>query len=202
MKQFQDLYIDMNADVETMIEKITQNLSIDWSRNIDKEKNIGGRSKQYCFDYTGNGFNAGLWLIERDHQLTVTNIVPNKTRQLTIDEYNIILNTFVHDVVVKMSLGYGMTNADVTLHDLLSSESVKKLQSFSNCANKSTGHGHPSDKERWFAFILSMVKNDEYINANELQFFLEELGWDSSSAYELSLDLEYGYAAMKFALQH
>ncbi|MDD5051550.1 MAG: hypothetical protein PHO27_02320 [Sulfuricurvum sp.] len=201
MKQFQDLEIQMNTDAKSMIEKITQILSPNWSRNTEKEERIGGISKQFCFDYSGDGLNAGLWLVEGNGLLTVTNIVPNKSGKLSIDEYNRILNTFAIEID-KIHFKYVITKDDITIDDLLSPDSVEKLKSFSLFANKSTGHSHPLDESRWFDFILSMVKRDEYISPDEFQFFLEELGWDSASAYELYLDFEYGYAAMKFVLQH
>lgn len=74
----------------------------------------------------------------------------------------------------------------------------KKFEVFSKTANKITGHSHPNDENKWFEFIYSTLIHNEYLLPDYLQYFLIENGWEKQTAYELSLDYEYGYNAIKF----
>ena len=99
----------------------------------------------------------------REGYVKVCNIVPLQKNQLTIDEYNQLLDLFYNDIARV----YGETHDDIKVVgpssgqfnplDYISEEALKKLTLFCNAANKSTGSSHPCDEERWFDFICQTV---------------------------------------------
>lgn len=204
MKTYQAMEITYKDSPHRTLDEIQSRLPNDWKRDFDSEQNLFkmGGQRQACFNYiVGDVPVAKLWMAEGPNSLKVTNIIPQDKNELTIDEYNKIVQEFAKVVLEGSGLGFTLTKADLSLEDLLSEESVKSFRSFSHLANKSTGRAHPLDKKRWFAFIYSTLKNDEYIDPDSLQCFLIEDGWDSETAVELSLDYEYGFASMKFATE-
>ncbi len=202
MKKFQELNIRMAESYKNTIERLTSNMGNKWKRNTESEENLFSISgtKQICIDYTGqNAPKSKLGLNKNEKGYYVTNIIPLDKSQLSIDEYNKVIGIFVKEVLHPANLQYELSKADITLEDLLTDESCKKFRTFSGTSDKSTGRSHPSDEEKWFEFIYSTVKNGEYLDLESLRFFLQEDGWDEQTAWDLSLDYEYGYEAMKHA---
>jgi len=204
MKVHQELKIQLLDSVEYTLAKFTP--SQHWQRNVEKEKKLIDffpPESQICFYFSAKPeLSSSLWLIEKSdnlsHYLQVTNIIPERKTELSIDEYNGILQNFVDCNLKGSGLQHELSKADVSLLDLLSDESCEKFTVFSTTSNKTTGRLHPSDEEKWFEFIYSTLMHDEYLHPNDLQYFLIEDGWDKSTAFELSLDYEYGYNAMKY----
>lgn len=134
-------------------------------------------------------------------KMNIINIIRTK-RSINMDEYNELLLEF-GSAVQSAGFKVKIFNDEISIQERLSQESANAFLSFSNSANKSTGHSHPYDKERWFSFLYSMINND--IN-NELSFdeargFFVEYGWSEDMACELARDMEYGLSAMKYALK-
>jgi hypothetical protein len=202
MKTFQDLKIKTLVSPEKAIEEITKFLPDAWKRNKDREADLAKHlaNINYCFEFQSASIgHAMLFLSPMEGMMKVPNIVPMDKIELTIDEYNRILDVFINDGI-KGHFEFEVTKSDVELSDLIGEESVEKFYAFSRCANKSTGRAHPSDEARWFDFVMSTVRNDDFISLEELRFFLIEDGWDEQSAFDLSLDYSYGFNAMQYAL--
>jgi hypothetical protein len=205
MKVFQELKIrDKKKFISSIIED--NSLSSEWKRNLERENNFAKDRGDvaYCFDYIGDTLNkAELWIMEKDDFYTVTNIVPQKEGSLDKDEYNALLSEFIVKNLIEKGLSYEVSQSDVTLADLVGEEVSKKFYSFSRAANKSTGRSHPCDQKRWFDFVFSCLREYKYmIDPDHINFFLIEDGWDRQSAYDLSLDYENTYYAMKYALEN
>ncbi len=202
MNKFRELSINFVESKDKTIEMLISHLGNDWQRNFASEENLLAISgtAQICIDYVGQNIPKNkLWLNKNGKKLYVTNIIPQEKTQLSIDEYNKIIELFVNQVLNVANLPYEMSKAQVKLEDLLSEESCCKFWAFARTANKSTGRMHPNDEEKWLDFIYSTLNHGEFLDLEDLRFFLIEEGWDETTAWELSLDYEYGYEAMKHA---
>lgn len=196
MERHQDLYIEGTG--LKVIEDLSAAVSGEWSRNEAGDIDTSG---PFCFELNNS---ARLFIALHVNGVEVCNIVPSKKSQLTIKEYNSILNKFLDDVVKKSRMSgmrYRITEEEYSLVDIIGEESADKFKRFSILANKSTGRSHPLDQKRWFEFIYSLVVNDKNINTVELEYFLTEDGWNEKDAFDLIVDFEYAYGAMKFALE-
>jgi hypothetical protein len=204
MKTYQELHITIGNTPSSTIEKISQNASSGWERDTESEQKLASISggNQFCFTYKAPPQDAcQLWIVEHDNRLVVTNIVPLEKSELSISDYNRLLNHFVNSCLLSTEIKYSLSKENIDLSDILSEDSSQKFYAFSRAANKSTGHAHPLDEERWLEFIYSMVKHQEGIDPDELTYFLREDGWPKHTAFNLALDMEYGYRAIEFALR-
>lgn len=201
MKVHQELTITISDSPEKTFQRFVD--SALWQREIENEKQLIETFdiSQIGFKYKGKkALSSRLWMInENDKWFKVTNIIPLSKSELTIDEYNYVLNNFVDEVI--KGLKYELTQADLSLNDLISFEASQKFQAFSKTANKSIGHAHPNDEQRWFAFIYSTVVEDKYLPPDYLEHFLIQDNWNQETAFELSLDYEYAFHAMKYAME-
>lgn len=208
MKVFRDLEIDLNATQrDKFLSELEEQLSNGWTRERSKES-----SEMPLFYFVCNKNDqreaALLALVQRNHRkLYISNIVPREKGQLTFDEYNFILNEFHHSFIKplqdKLNIQVTMSSDQQTLEDWISPESAEKLRRFSALANKSTGSSHPNDKERWFDFIVSIVRKDEKLDTLTLRRWLtEEGGWAPDIADELVIQYERGVALIKYYRSH
>jgi hypothetical protein len=138
---------------------------------------------------------ARLTLWETADGYKVSNVVPEAYGQLTISQYNAILNAFIAEVAAPTTETLGLavktTKAHQSIDDLLSPDAASKLKRFSGAANKSTGASHPLDEKRWFDFIIAVHHADENMGADLLARWLHEVGgWDEESAHNLASDFE------------
>ena len=116
----------------------------------------------------------------RDGYVKVCNIVPLQKNQLTIEEYNQLLDLFYNDIAKV----YGQTHDDIKVVgpssgrfnplDYISESALNKLTLFCNAANKSTGSSHPCDEERWFDFICQTVDDGRVFDYDTLSKFLQD----------------------------
>lgn len=206
MEVFQNLEILLGSiTAEEMIKKIDALLPSTWSRDKKREDELMakfGDNRQYSYSTLNNPDlpKARLWLAENeDGNLYVSNIVPHEFGQLTKKEYNNILLSFVAVLQNDLSIKYKLSKDNVTLEDLVPQQVAQKLQQFSHAANKSTGIGHPCDRERWMEFVVFFYNNrceEEKIYLIE-RWLHEEAGWTIESASELAGQLEYGLDVLK-----
>lgn len=172
-----------------------------------------------CADYVGEQaphaevsiyYGKDTW---RDGYVKVCNIVPLQKNQLTIEEYNQLLDLFYNDIAKV----YGQTHDDIKVVgpssgrfnplDYISESALNKLTLFCNAANKSTGSSHSSDEERWFDFICQTVddrrtfdydtlfrflQDEEYWGKKEDEFLgvIGHFAWSEENAKELALEYE------------
>jgi hypothetical protein len=96
-----------------------------------------------------------------------------------------------------------LTEVQVGLDDWMSPATAEKLRTFSTCANKSTGAAHPSDRERWNAFVLSAYQDGSRMDASALRRWLVEAeGWPAEVADQLALEYAFGRELLTFAEEH
>ncbi len=202
MHKFRELSINFVESKNKTIEILMSHLGNEWQRNLASEENLLAISgtAQVCLDYVGpNVPKSKVWLSKNGKQFYVANIIPQTKPQLSIEEYNQIIELFVNQVLSQSNLEYTVSKAEVKLQDLLSEESCRNFWAFSRTANKSTGRTHPNDEKKWLDFIYATLRHGEHLAAEDLRIFLQEEGWDEQTAWELSVDYQYGYEAMNHA---
>ena len=86
-----------------------------------------------------------------------------------------------------------VTSNRQSLDDWLSVEAAAALRRFSVLANKSTGSSHPSDRERWVAFLIKAHQDERSFNSDLLMRWLVEVeGWPEEVADKLASQYEFG----------
>lgn len=128
-------------------------------------------------------------------QLKVGNIVPLNKKQLTIDEYNAVLDLFYEEIIAPNQLQ--LKNQGLTINGpesdafdplkYISGEALKKLERFCSAANKTTGSSHPNDEERWFDFICQTVDDDRFFDYDTIfRFLMDEEYWGKKEPSSIS----------------
>ena len=144
---------------------------------------------------------AGLVLWSRDDGYEVLNIVPLEASELGPVRYNRVLQDFSVKVVEPAaSIAGFVVEAGPTaqgLGDWLSEDAAAALRRFSVTANKSTGSSHPSDRRRWFSFLIAVHHDPGRLDTSRLIRWLCEIeGWSPDKAHELAIEYEYGLALL------
>lgn len=213
MEVFKELKIKFESDIEGFKNVMLNKKASDWKVSFSREFNA------IEFEYLGNKFDAAtifLTLKLEDCSARVSNIVPTKKFELSIREYNALLDEFYKIFLSGLSMA-GVTVCPPTseLFDpltVISKEALNKLVLFCNCANKSTGSSHPLDRERWLEFIYQTLIDGNYFDPSLLQRFLQDedfwgkkdswvmgkSAWSQEKASELALQYESLYEAMAF----
>jgi len=196
MKTYKDLFINTNnLQIEDYIKKITDNLSGSWERdyaNEENSKNLGEIA--YCFRRKGDSLlpGAGLSIFQKDKNVWyVPNIVPKDSSQLNYDQYNSILTEFYDKYLAPLSADVSITSGDIKDKDIVGEKAAKSLNTFSSCANKSTGSSHPCDRERWFNFIVDACNTDINVDTDSLRRLLQEQGWSEEHSIKLVIEFEF-----------
>jgi hypothetical protein len=161
-------------------------------------------SKEYTATFLSTeieGAIAYVWLVISDGELLyVSNITPNKSGQLTYNQYNAILKKFFNEVVeIQNSKGLSVTlsKGSVTIEDFAGIETTNKLKNWINSANPSTLNTHPLDFKRWCDFVFTAYLKKSNLTATQFERYLieevkiydEELVSKVVLEYEYSLDL-------------
>ena len=202
MKTFRELYIHLSdTSPGTFFKLIEENLSRNW---IYKEMEFDDTSLS-CYQYLKNQdlLEAYLFITEKETNLLhVSNIIPVESGQLSYDEYNAILLDFfehiVKPVIEKVNVKIELTDPEITLNEILSSECSRLFAAFSKFANKSTGSSNPADQEKWFSFIKCIDENSEKVNPDTVQKLLIDDGWPENKAIELALEFEFALSLLNF----
>ena len=207
MKVFRDLNINVNeSDIDTFISQLETKLINGWKREKELEKESLKRSGivYYYFSCTSQNTRkaALLALTQKDKQnIYIPNIVPKEMGELSIDQYNDILLDFYTNFIAPIEINYKvkLTEDSQDISDWISAESAEKLKRFSGSANKSTGSSHPCDKDRWFAFIVSIILNKDELHVDQLERWLVEVeGWSRDIASELAVEYEQGISLLEY----
>lgn len=216
MNVYKELEFRGNKEaLEELSEKIYEFYPTDWvrpTRNSLMEKYITA-------DYIGYEvpraevsiyYGSNAW---REGYVKVGNIVPLEKSQLTIEEYNEVLDLFYKDIVEPYAKVHtdieiiGPTSAAFEPLNHITETALAKLEYFCNNANKSTGSSHPSDEERWFDFICQTVEDEKVFDYDTLYKFLMDkdywgnkkegfigvigrFAWSEEKASELALEYE------------
>ena len=120
----------------------------------------------------------------RQGYIEVGNIVPLRKNQLSIEEYNAVLDLFYEEIIVpnrsKMQ-GIKIIGPESDIFDplkFISKDALDKLTRFCNYANKTTGSSHPNDEERWFDFICQTVDDNKTLDFDTIyRFLMDEDYW-------------------------
>lgn len=215
MKRFKDLYIQCSIDqakafFSNLISYVSSSGASGWQ--ID-DANMERMADGICF--MPGMFACVLRLDEEkkpyaivslvysgdEHRVWISNIVPCQTNQLSVDEYNDVLDKFVVDIVnpVRNDLECEITRDVFSGKDVMPDESWQKLEAFVAMANRSSLHS--DDLQRWHQFVISIFHSGVKLYDDTLiKILCEEFGWDRDGAgrlamrYDDELDLlrEYG----------
>jgi hypothetical protein len=206
MLVYQDMIIRIDdSTVEQMIAKFDALLPSSWRRDKSREvelheKFVGHKQYAYSTEYHQTLPCARLWLAMNENgDLYISNIVPNKMRKLTIEQYNSILQSFSEIIKRDPSIQCTVTKANVTLDDFMPQDVAQKLIRFSNAANRSTGIGHPCDHERWLDFVVTFYRKKcqrrmDWI----LRWLNEEEKWTEDGADDLCTYLEHALEVLDY----
>lgn len=208
MKIFRELRIrGPHTHLAKLMEYITTQLTSDWCREIEDEASVRRQvsSELFCFQRSTSADRPGalLWIAYHDPtELYVSNVVPSEAGSLTYDEYNSIVEEFYRIFVLPAapshSVSVDLGRADVGLEEWLDGATAKYLATFSACANKSTGAGHPLDQQRWYEFIISAHITHADLHPDTLARWLhEQEGWSDSMASDLAIDYEKARALLR-----
>ncbi len=194
----------------------------------DWKYSTSDRMKDYiAFDYLGNKveqaevsiyYGSETW---RQGYIKVGNIVPLQKSQLSIEEYNDVLDLFYAEIIFPNQSkleGIKIVGPESDMFDPLkyiTKEALKKLERFCYGANKTTGSSHPNDEERWFDFICQTVDDGQTFDFDTIHRFLSDedywgkkdsdfigamghFAWDEEHAAELAMEYDNYVRFLKF----
>lgn len=205
MKQFKDLELE-GADEHLLglIQSVTAELPTNWHRDADAEARLEGiasNGKDAGFAFaraaTDDDPPTGVFLAREAERYYVSNIVPREPGQLSISQYNKILDEFAE--ILRDHIGetddvsLRTTSDEATITDWISSDAADLLERFSVLANMSTGSSHPKDFGRWVEFLIRVHRDNSELDEGILtEWLIEELNWPADRAHKLGS--EYGFS--------
>lgn len=193
-----DLEIKLNdISYQDFYNLITIDIEGNWSHTPDKEEKGRLFGQTYiCFEYDSSNFGrAGFTILkENENKLSVPNIVPLDKSQLSIKEYNQVLDIFVTDILERYknneNFEYSLSNDILILKDEIDTESYNKYKAFVGIASGLGGISHPNDQRRWFDFIIATYNED--LDLNLLKCSLVEDGLNSDLSDRLIEKYDFG----------
>lgn len=196
---FKNLKIPMGVeDFGELSRSLKAAVESPWGYVADRELDFVVGGKSVLFSYR-RGFlpDANLSLAWYDGEATVGNIVPTAFGQLTMSEYNRLLDDFLDNYVLpiadKMKLSVEITKGSRDISDWLTSLARSKLEAFSNMANKGSGSSHPADRQRWQDFIVQAHLEKASLPSDVLRrWLIEELRWPETVALDLAAEFTDG----------
>ena len=210
MKRFKDIYVNGDTEkLKSLINATIQNLPNKWSHDTQAEEKllslgVSANEAHYAFSREAdkNLPAVGLYLIICNDTLTVPNIVPKNTGQLSFEQYNELLDEFSYIIcaqnIENFRVNMKITSDEENIKDWLSQEAVDALKTFSILANKSTGSSHPLDFHRWVAFIIYAHDENSALDGGTLQRFLvEEYDWPEEQADKLASQYDFGRGLLR-----
>lgn len=208
MKVFKDLEIEVPTNKRNeFLTGLERALPAGWIRDRKAEENTPSATEDIFYYFVcppaGERLAALVALVARDDRVMyVSNIVPRDVSELKYDQYNYILDEFADKCVMpvadKMNLRVIRSSGQATLESWVSPDTAKKFHTFSALANKSTGTSHPNDKERWYEFIIAVVRNHDNLHSSSLaRWLVEEDGWDADTAEAMAIEYEQEIGLLK-----
>ena len=216
MNVFRDLYV--NADTEQMaaaVAEMEQAMPEGWARDTTAEARthafpITTKRVNYCFTCKNEKLRpAAMLILAQKNACTfyISNIIPISRHQLEHVEYNSILEDFYERVFKpyadKSKLTYSLTGADAGLERWMDKPTAELFRAFSSSGNRGTGASHPSDRERWNAFMLAAHRTkSDFDPATLARWLVEKENWSPEIAHKLALEYESGRGLLTHALSH
>lgn len=165
-----------------------------WSHVGDRELDFVAGGKSVSFAYRAGAMpDANLSLAWYNGEASIGNIVPTSFGQLTMSEYNSLLDdfndTYITTIANQMGLPVELTKGTRDISDWLTPLAKRKLEIFSNSANKGSGSSHPADHQRWQDFIVQAHIDHASLPSDVLRRWLvEELRWPETVASDLEAE--------------
>jgi hypothetical protein len=209
MKVFKELEVavPISRRVE-FLSLLEENLPDGWKRDREAESRVPEiKNKEQIYfvcNSQGKRKAALVALVAKNSNvLYVSNIVPCEPGKLEHDQYNYILDEFaticVEKIAKQMNVVMIRSSGQESLENWISSDSAQKLRLFSALANKSTGTSHPLDKERWYEFVIALVKNNDSLDTSKLiRWLSEEENWAEDIANEMAIEFEQEVGLLEY----
>lgn len=170
--------------------------SSEYAKNIFKSEDHVG-----CFKTRRTTLaESSVWVVITGDELKVTNITPSVVSSLGIIEYNLILNAFFNDFIVKFIDETWIEDVFISgertsLSDILSVETYQALTRWEATCNKSMPISHPDDRERWMEFVSLLHNDGNKLSVTDFgQWLAEDKKWPTAyndKINELEIYLEY-----------
>lgn len=210
--QYRDLIVyGGRPKFDDLAGEVERRLEAPWSRDHEMERSErllpGGSYRVFNRAETEASPGLNLFLIADDDDVEVANVVPTGGRdELTREEYNDSVaefhGRFLADAASTLALEVRIGATDLDLSDVLDEATFRALLAFSRASNKATGSSHPSDRERWFAFILGVHGSRPELSTGDLQSWLVLDGWSEDVVFDLISEFEFAVGLLNYAARH
>ena len=209
MKRFKNLDITgPDEQLLALIDAVSTSLPAGWRRDFEAEARMehdpAGIDAWFAFarDAKEGDPKTGLFLAQEPGRLHVPNILPLDAGQLSMGQYNRVLDEFADmlrtHVPPGSQLNVHVTSDEAAITDWVSEDAAERLQRFATHANMSTGSAHPLDLERWAHFLIQVHREGSTLDCNSLsRWLVEELEWPPERADELTREYEFARDLLK-----
>ena len=208
MKTFRELYFKVDSSqTDEFIRALDVSLVDGWTRAHDaeergKETNITGEQFFYYYCNRNSKREAAMVAIYRrdSETLTVTNVVPRELSELNFDQHNNILSDFHDNILAKLPKSFQIVFASdkLDIQKLMSPRAFERLCAFSTTASKSTGSAHPSDRQAWYSFLITLHQTKHYLDSHSLMRWLTEVqNWPNQAAHDLGIEFEFAVGLLE-----
>ncbi len=156
-------------------------------------------------------FEATVWVLISNEALRVTNITSEKNTDLSISNYNKVLNAFYDEFVsnyIDDTFNVNLSDENIDIADILDKKTLDKLKLWENTCNKNRPLDHFVDRTNWLNFIIEYYDNKDNLSPDELvKWLLEDCNWDTDVlrpiAQNLGEKFEFGIDLLnQYFLRH
>ena len=212
MKQHRELRLRFEQPrSEEFFRAVDAALPEGWRRDHGAERDVptagaAGREFYYYTCERRDGREPALVAVYRRDALNfyVSNVVPRESNQLSVSQYNQVLQDFHDEVLSRVQTDvpvvFWLDTDQLRLEDLLPADVMARLRAFSAAANRSTGSSHPLDRERWFEFIVGLHRDGaaEKLSVHDLERWLVEVEkWPPQAVSKLAVEFEFAVALLE-----
>lgn len=192
MKKFQRLEIHKDREsLLDLLEKMKVVKATDFVYNSELSQRVNEKTSGvgledctyyvFCSTEGNNLFDAQVFVLLKGDVLSVCNITsPQKEHwDLGVTNYNIVLNAFFYDVVVKcidvqFTGSIFLSGENKSMKDMLSDDTYKALLAWTQTCNKENPILHQDDEDKWMEFIIAMKRNGDKLHSTDLAQWLSE----------------------------
>ena len=203
---FQDLTLtSRDGQRSALRDALHRSAAPPWRHAEERERELPDTAREFLTFQRASGDDlaaSGLTLRGRPDGFEVMNIVPLEDGELGVSGYNDVLNDFMERVVGPASreliFDVSVTPRKQSITDWTSDEVASALHTFSVCANKSTGAGHPTDRKRWFEFLFASHAANTRLDTELLgRWLVEAEEWPPEIAHDLVDSYQYSMDLLK-----
>ena len=175
-----------------------------WMRNREIEERMRrmrpAKQSEYCLikDFAPDFGDVAIWLRARGaSELYVSSVIPLKARKsMSVGQYNHVLKDFEETFIEPLMKGLKrhvfnyQVSREPSLEDVLSTDSMRRLEAFSATANK--GLPHALDRQRWRDFIAHTHLENAVIEPSLLSDRLSAEDWPEEQRSRIIDEYELG----------